>query len=249
MISTFSTLYGFGDMLAFWYNDEKIGAPFSLTIWGSLATIVDCVFRAFFMSYIFSIIKIYAFLVPITYVIVMLILLYIKNQFQFKKPVDTILAVCMSFGCSAIHNRATCHFDLRIRSKIVFGLIFLTSLSLITYLKIAALPFTTDTSSVRFDSEECLNICSKNETFKEFCANLWKDTEPQTHMMIVISLSVVFLLSIIEGVLDMFVSFMPYKKLQKIKKTPIEQQPLSHLETPNCVETPSPVETLNPPST
>ena len=54
-------------MLAFWYNNEEVGAAFSYTIYGSLATAIDCLFRAIAMSYIFSVIKAYALLLPLGY--------------------------------------------------------------------------------------------------------------------------------------------------------------------------------------
>ena len=36
----FRTL-GFGDYLAFVVNDDKAGAPFLITIWGSLTVVID----------------------------------------------------------------------------------------------------------------------------------------------------------------------------------------------------------------
>ena len=67
-------------MLAFWYNGEATGTEFSYTIYGSLATAVDCLLRAIAMSYIFSVIKAYALLLPLGYVFIMVILLCTSRE-------------------------------------------------------------------------------------------------------------------------------------------------------------------------
>ena len=91
-------------MLAFWYNGEAIGADFSYTIYGSLATAVDCLFRAIAMSYIFSVIKAYALLLPLGYVVIMLILLCISlSRERVGNIGEVLLGTLMSFGSSAIY--------------------------------------------------------------------------------------------------------------------------------------------------
>lgn len=72
-VSTASVIYGFGDILAFHVNGQEARAPLWNTFLGMLATFVDTLLRAFFMAYLFSIVKGFAWLVLPIYICLMLI--------------------------------------------------------------------------------------------------------------------------------------------------------------------------------
>ena len=216
-------------MLAFWYNNEATGAEFSYTIYGSLATAVDCLLRAIAMSYIFSVIKAYALLLPLSYVVIMLILICISGGYIGNK-FEVVLGTLMSFGSSAIWISEN-QFIFRFRSKIVFALIFIPSLCLITHYETLQIADTnlnqSNSTTFAMNTTECLSICGKDENITEVCGNLWKHhrvkihdewefTLPQNHLEILITLAILFVLSTIEGLMDGFLSCTPYNKLKKI---------------------------------
>ena len=217
-------------MLAFWYNNEETGAEFSYTIYGSLATAVDCLLRAIAMSYIFSVIKTYALLLPLGYVVIMLILLCISGA--DIKDFEVVLGTLMSFGSSAIWINGN-DFIFRFRSKIVFALICIPSLCLITYYETLQIADTNlnqlnSTTFAIMNTTECLSICGKDENITEVCGNLWKHhpvkihdewefTLPQNHLEILITIAILFVLSTIEGLMDGFLSCTPYNKLKELK--------------------------------
>jgi hypothetical protein len=216
-------------MLAFWYNNEEVGAAFSYTIYGSLATAIDCLFRAIAMSYIFSVIKAYALLLPLGYVVIMLILLCISGD-DLDDKYEVVLGTLMSFGSSAIWIVRN-DFIFRFRSKIVFALICIPSLCLITHyetLQIADANLNQlNNTTFALNTTECLSICGKDENITEFCGNLWKHYPikihdnwkfilPQNHFEILITIGILFVLSTIEGLMDGFLSCTPYNKLKDI---------------------------------
>ena len=216
-------------MLAFWYNNESPGAEFSYTIYGSLATAIDCLFRAIAMSYIFSIIKAYALLLPLGYVVIMLILICLSGA-EIGNKFEVVLGTLMSFGSSAIWINNN-DFIYRFRSKIVFAFICIPSLCLITYyetLQIADANLNQlNRTTFAMNTTECLSICGKDENITEVCGNLWKHhpvkihdewefTLPQNHLEILITLAILFVLSTIEGLMDGFLSCTPYNKLKKL---------------------------------
>ena len=89
------------------------------------------------------------------------------------------------------------------------------------------------TTLASFNHENCLTLCNKSETTKTYCGNLWRylgnettfdvyvpNSEtmlsiPQTHGIILIVLSVLFILSILEGLLEICLSCMPYNYLMQ----------------------------------
>ena len=248
-ISAASAVYGFGDMLAFFANDQDSGAPLILTVWGVLATTVDTMLRALFMSYLFSIIKAFAFIILPIYFLLMYTWYLCKNQRTHSK-IDGVLFTLMSFGCSAVQQSTTAwsvkyvSFKFRFRSKLIFGLIFLPSLFLVTHLKISPLTNnatrlnTTDidghmlTNATIVKPKDCLNICKKDASTIEFCGSLWKhmgdstkileglDFElPEHHLTILKILVGLFILSTFEGLLDACVHFTASNILDNYKPT------------------------------
>ena len=80
IISAVSVLIGFGDRLSYIVNDKEAGAPLSVTGLGILATALDTLFRAIFLAYSFTIVKAYALLLVPTYILLMIIGVWIKKK-------------------------------------------------------------------------------------------------------------------------------------------------------------------------
>lgn len=118
----------------------------------------------------------------------------------------------------------------------VFALIFAPSLFFLVY-TVSFMPdigigqILNTTTLASLSHEDCLSLCNKSETTKTYCGNLWRylgnettfdvyvpNSEtmlsiPQTHGIILIVLSVLFILSILEGLLEICLSCMPYNNL------------------------------------
>ena len=86
---------------------------------------------------------------------------------------------------------------------------------------------------------ECADICKKDDSYRECCGSVWRFLDdsnpikiefsksnilkfPRVHGVILIVLSSLFLLSILEGLLELCVPFMPYQLLYSY--TPIRFQ-------------------------
>ena len=95
-ISLFSLVYGMGDFCATFAVD--IEADFDKTIWGALATFTDALFRSLFLAYVLSVFKLYAFILMLSYLILMLVQICIVTH--DVSPWDFLFTI-MSFPCSA----------------------------------------------------------------------------------------------------------------------------------------------------
>jgi len=228
-ISALSVVYGFGEIVVLIIYNFKT-APFKLTVVGMLSTVLDSLLRAFFMAYILSIIKAYALIIPPTYVVFLFIWLKVKEP-----SLDAVyyLTGLMSFGSSALKVHGNYQISFRLPSKVVFGIIFVPTLFLVTYLETASLQNTaidnlnynttesniTQIADLNFNQtlaltpDTCENLCSEDDETKDYCANLWKEMEFENHLKIVITLSVLFIFSSIEGLLDGCFSWTPYNML------------------------------------
>jgi len=140
------------------------------------------------------------------------------------------------FGCSAMEDD-TYTYRIRPYSKLAFAIVFLPSLCLIAY-KTATIPSNiTNSISINatehFNSTDCFNICpSANESMidpalQEFCGSLWMQmgsptqigssglTVPHTHLTFLSILIAMFTLSTFEGLVEMHLSWSPYRLLYK----------------------------------
>ena len=52
---------------------------------------------------------------------------------------------------------------------------------------------------------------------KAYCNNLWEHVDPENHQIICIVIGTLFVLSLLEGILEEFFDWMPYNKLYKNK--------------------------------
>ena len=239
-ISAASAIYGFGDLLAFHVNSREARAPFKFTIFGMLATSLDTLLRAVFMAYMFSIVKYFAWLVlPVYFVFMMMAMCVRKKKCSIDKY--EIFGIIMSFGCSAAETEMT-SYNLRPISKAVFFVIFVPCLLFLSYTT-AFMPnvgfgeITNGTTLESLHPSHCLDLCGKDELTINYCGSLWRYFEdessievnqmspftdssigltfPQTHGVILIVLSSLFLLSVIEGLLESWIPLSPYQLLYK----------------------------------
>ena len=244
-VSAVSVVYGFGELVVL-LSHEKLVLPFKLTVLGMLSTALDSLLRAFFMAYILSIVKAYALIIPPIYFTVLFIWAKSKDSTFYS---DDFLAGLMSFGSSAI--RTNMYFKdfrdgedrrkdgnrYRLPSKVTFGMIFVPTLVLVTYLETAAIQNTgidnlnknttisniTQIDDLNFNEtlaltpERCETLCLVDDKTKDYCASLWKEMEFENHLKIVITLSILFILSTIEGLLDGCFSWTPYNMLHDYK--------------------------------
>ena len=152
-----------------------------------------------------------------------------------------IFGIIMSFGCSAAETEMT-SYNLRPISKAVFFVIFVPCLLFLSYTT-AFMPnvgfgeITNATTLAFLNTTHCLNLCDKDESTKNYCGSLWRYFEdetsidlnqmsphtdsnigltfPQTHGVILIVLSSLFVLSVIEGLLESWIPYSPYQLLYK----------------------------------
>ena len=235
-VSTASVIYGFGDLLAYHVNLHEARAPLLYTVLGMLATFTDTLLRAFFMAYLFSIFKGFAWLVLPTYICLMLIGICLRKGKMSIEKLD-FFGTLTSFSCSAGETKHT-SYNLRPISKVVFALIFVPCMVLLVY-SVSFMPdigigqILNSTTLASLSHEDCLSLCNKSETTKTYCGSLWRylgnettfdvyvpNSEtmlsiPQTHGIILIVLSVLFILSILEGLLEICISCMPYNYLMQ----------------------------------
>ena len=263
-ISTVSVVYGFGDYLAYIVNDGEAGAPFVVSIWGVLANVIDSLFRAILIAYLLTIVKYYALLVVPVYVAFMVIAICIKKKELSINSAD-FFGTLMSFGCSPCEEsdfkwvkgkgirKRIVKYRFRALSKVTFGLIFPPILGFLLYATIKLPNIHNDLDIDLKNTTICQNICpsqfeSSNELNKTmvdgYCRNVWRHFEtspdlslPVNHLVFIVTLAVLFLLSTIEGVLEVCVEWAPYRKLYsfipnttRLRHFGIRNQPMIQLK-------------------
>merc|ERR1719464_1304077 len=132
----------------------------------------------------------------------------------------------VSFACSSFESE---EFKTRFRpiSKTLFAIIFIT---FSIFFGVTASPkvfgkpdeiSTKNNVTFNFFPSNCSNICQYNKTdieqeaFEDYCSNLWEKIEPEsfTHQTICIVIGCLFVLSLLEWILESCFSWMPYKKV------------------------------------
>ena len=237
VVSALSVVYGFAEVVVL-FSHQKVQYPFVLTVLGALSTILDSLLRAFFMSYILSIIKAYALILPPIYFVLLFLFLTATKQYSFHEDGEVkVLCALLTFGSSAITSgEADEKYQFRMPSKIIFAVIFIPSLCLVTHFETASLHnidnidnMNNTTTSVNLTTSMnttiCEDLCIVDEATIVYCKTLWKHMGPQTkvfgldvelpgnHLKIVIALSVLFILSSIEGLMDACFSWTPNNML------------------------------------
>ena len=229
-ISGVSVLYGLGDFLALWANDQDPDYPFSKTMWGVLSIFIDTVLRCFTISYWMTINKAYVALVPFVYTILFVVILNSKESGYYQRMVwygsniaGSALVSMPSFVCSSLEPYTELDYRIRPISKSIFALIFI-AFSIAYGFSAAPKVFTNNLidTNLGFQPSNCTNLCQRInqtkeefETMTDFCNNLWEKIPSQsfTHQTICIVLGTLFMLSILEGLLESYFGWMPYQRL------------------------------------
>ena len=134
----------------------------------------------------------------------------------------------LTLGCSA-YEYGQCKIKMRPVSKGIFSAIFI---AFAIFYGISAAPKTFNTnddiavvnnslSNYNFEPPQCSNFCQGNksdaeqEAFEGFCNNLWENINPDSfiHETICIVIGILFVLTILEGILESCCKWMPYRKL------------------------------------
>ena len=243
-ISAASTIYGFGDLLGFHVNSREARAPFKFTVFGMLATCLDTLLRAVFMAYMFSIVKSFAWLVlPIYFVLMKIAMCLRKKECSITKY--EIFGIIMSFVCSAAETEKTSYnlrpISKAVFSVIFVPCLLFLSYTIAFTPDVGFGKITDATTFASFNTTLCSNLCHKNESVKYYCGNLWRYLEdkttinvnqissftdsntasnisltfPQIHGVILIVLLSLFILSVIEGLLESRIPYSPYQLLYK----------------------------------
>ena len=219
--SLFSLMYGLGEILALNATNLDIDGNFIFTLWGVLATLVDTLLRCLFLSYVMSITKAYAFLILFLYVVLMVITLCCCVQ---KFDIRWFLRVLVSIPCSALESTDNDHPRRRFKSKVIFNLLFVVSMSFLVVStntnQLAGIGYSLQNSTMGSDnstSPDCADICLNKVTSMgpTFCLYRWKYLNQNWHLTIQIVLFSLLGLSILEWILEMFLDCMPYNQLYK----------------------------------
>ena len=190
------------------------------------------IFRSIFLAYLLTIVKGYTLLIVPLYVCLMLVAICIKKRNCIIDSKD-LLGALTSFGCSA-HESQHVDYTFRPLSKIVFTCIFLPTLAFLTYATAILPNLGHDVSIDLGDPKICANICPNviesgiasgalNVTtvdVKSYCSNIWRHLEPSdtlpipgAHFGFLLTLCVLFVLSTLEGLLEAYAKWGPYRKL------------------------------------
>ena len=217
-----------------------------------LATAVDTLLRASFMAYSFTIFKLLALVLVPIYFGFMLIGICIRkwklsiNRFE-------LFAALGSFGCSARETEKVNYkfrpiskfvFALIFLPSMVL-LTYTTSnepnIGIGVNANNTCLAYSSSLSRKSiFWETHCNYMCNKTDSYFRCCESAWRFLDdsnpikiefpksnilkfPRVHGVILIVLSSLFLLSILEGLLELCVPFMPYRLLYSY--TPIRFQP------------------------
>ena len=203
---------------------------FSMTVYASLSIVIDTMLRSFTLAYWLTISKAYVIIVPFIYFLLMAIVVFFKGVGSGMHKEEGLFFSVLSLGCSAYEYHANaCTIKMRPVSKGIFSAIFI---AFAIFYGISAAPKTFNTnddiavvnnslSNYNFEPSQCSNFCQGNKTdteqkaFEGFCNNLWENINPDSfiHETISIVIGILFVLSILEGILESCCKWMPYRKL------------------------------------
>ena len=96
-------IFAFGDFLAYNVYDED--GLFVYTIFAMISTFIDSLFRALFIAYMASVLKLYSLIIPVSYFLLMLITIWIKRRKWFN--MQDVFGAMISFPCSALEHSDT----------------------------------------------------------------------------------------------------------------------------------------------
>ena len=127
-LSLVSLLYGGGSLPALLFHEEK--NSFLNTISRLIMNLIDTSLRCLFMAYMLTIVKEFALAILLAYFCLVALSICIYKRETIIRS-DEFLATLQSFPCSPyeMSNVSSC---LRSRSKVTFGFLFVTSMTLVS---------------------------------------------------------------------------------------------------------------------
>ena len=103
VISALSVLYGFSDFIAVCAYGIKY--PFPIVLWVILASFVDIFLRILSLAYLMTFMKAYVILIPFSFIIMMVCILWVKTKAKKASQIFGILLYSIvSFGCSCFEG-------------------------------------------------------------------------------------------------------------------------------------------------
>ena len=242
IISALSVILGFSDFLVM-NTHEHIGVtdiPFTKRLFGILSITIDTFLRALSMAYLMTFVKAYILLLPLSYFVLMLIIICIKRKSSKCSHFGySVLYTILSFGCSAWEGNRDKNgedkwlkqkFKLRPISKTVFTIVLI---GFAVYFRETTAPglLSNDPTNTKltfnnssFNASSCENLCpnddigtfytNQNQTEIEvYCSNLQYQISPNIHIGIWIAIGVLLALSWLEFALEDCGNWMPYRQL------------------------------------
>ena len=209
--------------------------PFLSTVYGTMSIFIDTTLRSMTLAYWMTISKAYVIIVPFLYTVLMvLVMLFTGSISDCSDFIEVTGFAVVSFACSSYEVPDIKIPRLRPISKALFTIIFV---AFSIFFGVTASPKVfrnSDNSSINdnntflFSPSNCSNLCQYNKTvqlrsdeeqdaFENYCNNLWENIEPDTfvHQSICIVIGSLFVLSLLEWILDSCFSWTPYKRLYK----------------------------------
>ena len=200
-----------------------------------MSIFIDTTLRSMTLAYWMTISKAYVIIVPFIYSVLMfLIMLFKGNVSNCRDFIWVTGYAVVSFACSSFEVPETEVPRLRPISKALFTLMFIAFSIFFGVTASSKVFINSDNNSINdnttfiFSPSDCSNLCQYNKTvqlrsdeeqnaFENYCNNLWEKIEPDTfvHQTICIVIGSLFVLSLLEWILDSCFSWTPYKRLYK----------------------------------
>ena len=198
-----------------------------------MSIFIDTTLRSMTLAYWMTISKAYVIIVPFIYSVLMfLVMLFTGNVSDCEDFISATMSAVISFACSSFEDSDKKMPRLRPISKALFTIMFV---AFSIFFGVTASPkvfINSDNSSINdsntfiYSPSNCSNLCQYNKTvqlrsdeeqdaFENYCNNLWENIEPDTfvHQTICIVIGSLFVLSLLEWILDSCFSWTPYKRL------------------------------------
>ena len=100
-ISAISVVYGYSEMMAL-ISHGRTDYPFSRTVYGMLAIVVDSFFRGFSLAYLMTFLKGYILLFPLIYYLIVLIIVLLITKCNLGNHWEKIFLNLLFFVASLV---------------------------------------------------------------------------------------------------------------------------------------------------
>lgn len=250
-ISLLSIIYGISDVISFNHynmtnenltNSKYVEVPLSKFLWAIFSVIIDITFRSLCIAYLFFIFRFYMFLFPLFYFLLISFSICVFKKKCSISFVDDFIGSLYSLISSAYEDKENVNYSFRCFSKFVFN--FLT---LIIFIFLAIFYFQYTTENFEFNtniikdhfpnSTLCFDVCQFNSSISKdteiiFESSNCDDLPIFMHNLLSVILWCLWIISSIEGILELFCKWMPYKKFyQKCAEIDDESASPNELET------------------